>query len=144
MTKIAIGADHAGWELKDTLRAWLEEQGHEVEDLGASSNASVDYPDFAKAVAERVVAGVAERGVLVCGTGVGMAITANRFPGVRAVNCIDSFSARMARSHNDANVIALGARVVGVGLALELLATFLSEPFEGGRHARRVGLIEQE
>jgi ribose 5-phosphate isomerase B len=140
--KIALGADHAGWELKDAIRAWLVEHGHEVEDLGTDSSASVDYPDFACRVAHRIASGRAERGVLVCGTGVGMAITANRTPGVRAVNCIDSFTARMARSHNDANVLALGARVVGVGLALELLETFLAEPFAGGRHTRRVERIE--
>ncbi|HVS62976.1 MAG TPA: ribose 5-phosphate isomerase B [Thermoanaerobaculia bacterium] len=142
--RIALGADHAGWELKTTIRGWLEEHGHEVEDLGTDSGASVDYPDFARRVSRSVSGGTAERGVLVCGTGAGMAIAANRHPGVRAVNCIDPFTARMARSHNDANVLALGARVVGPGLALELLQTFLEEPFAGGRHARRVELIEQE
>ena len=140
--RIALGADHAGWELKATIRGWLAEHRHEVEDLGTDSGASVDYPDFAQRVSARVASGEADRGILVCGTGAGMAMAANRHPGVRAVNCIDSFTARMARSHNDANVLALGARVVGPGLALELLQTFLDEPFSGGRHARRVELIE--
>ncbi|HVS15946.1 MAG TPA: ribose 5-phosphate isomerase B [Thermoanaerobaculia bacterium] len=142
-TTVALGADHAGWELKRELRDWLEEQGYAVLDCGTDSDQSVDYPDFARRVTDAVVDGGAERGVLVCGTGAGMAMSANRVAGVRAVNCIDGYTARMARAHNDANVLALGARVVGAGLALELLQIFLTEPFEGGRHARRVAGIER-
>ncbi len=141
--KIAAGADHAGYELKDVLVKLLRDQGHEVEDLGTNAAGSVDYPDYGHAVAERVTSGAAERGLLVCGTGVGMAISANRHKGVRAVNPSDVFTAKMSRNHNDANVLALGARVVGVGLASEILNSWLAAPFEGGRHQNRVAKIER-
>jgi ribose 5-phosphate isomerase B len=141
-TTVALGADHAGWELKRQLRDWLDEQAYPVLDCGTDSDESVDYPEFARRVTDAVVSGAVDRGVLVCGTGAGMAMSANRVPGVRAVNCIDGYTVRMARAHNDANVLALGARVVGTGLALELLQIFLAEPFEGGRHSRRVARIE--
>jgi ribose 5-phosphate isomerase B len=140
--RIALGADHAGVSLKDQLAAWLQEGGHDVADLGTRSGASVDYPDFARAVAERVAAGAAERGILVCGTGQGMAMTANKVPGVRAGVCLDPFSARMIVEHNDAQVLCLGARVVGGGLAETIVAAFLGAKYEGGRHARRVAKIE--
>lgn len=140
--KIVAGADHAGYELKDVLVKLLREQGHDVEDLGTNGTASVDYPDFAHGVATAILTGRAERGLLVCGTGVGMAIAANRHQGIRAVNPSDVFTAKMSRNHNDANVLALGARVVGVGLATEILNAWVAAPYEGGRHAKRVAKIE--
>jgi ribose 5-phosphate isomerase B len=141
--KIVASADHAGFELKDVLVKLLREQGHEVEDLGTNSTASVDYPDYGHRVAERVASGAAERGLLVCGTGVGMAIAANRNKGVRAVNPSDVFTAKMSRGHNDSNVLALGARVVGVGLATEILNAWMHASYEGGRHANRVAKIDR-
>ncbi len=140
--KIVAAADHAGFELKDQLVAFLREQGHEVEDLGTHSAGSVDYPDFAHQVAKKLEAGEADRGLLVCGTGVGMAISANRHKGVRAVNPSDVFTAKMSRSHNDANVLCLGQRVVGAGLAREILSAWIGAPYEAGRHAGRVAKIE--
>jgi ribose 5-phosphate isomerase B len=139
--KIAIGADHAGVTLKDDLAAWLRERGHEVVDHGTAGASSVDYPDFADRVSRAILGGEAERGLLVCGTGVGMAIAANRHRGIRAVNCSDVFTAKMSRGHNDANVLAIGARVVGAGLARELVEAFLGQAFEGGRHAGRVAKL---
>jgi len=141
---IAIGCDHAGLALKNALRTALEQRGELVQDVGTYSEASCDYPDFAHAVASGVASGRYRFGLLVCGTGVGMAIAANRHPGVRAVVCGESFSAKMSRSHNDANVLCLGARVIGPGVALEILDVFLATAFEGGRHAARVGKIETE
>lgn len=139
--KIAIGADHAGVTLKDHLRGVLEELGHDVDDLGTDGAASVDYPDFAHRVATAVANGGAELGVLVCGTGQGMAMSANRHPGVRAAVCRDSYETRMTRAHNDANVLCLGARVIGEGVADELCRIFVETEFEGGRHQRRVDKI---
>jgi ribose 5-phosphate isomerase B len=139
---IAVGADHAGVELKTLLLARLEERGHSVLDVGTNAKDSVDYPDFGHAVAAQVERGEAALGLLVCGTGVGMSMSANRHPGVRAVVCSDTFSARMSRLHNDANVLCLGARVVGPGLAEDILDAFLDAAFEGGRHERRVAKIE--
>jgi ribose 5-phosphate isomerase B len=136
--KVAVGADHAGFALKEEVRRELDAAGHAVRDFGTQSTDSVDYPDYAQRVAEAVRSGAAERGILICGTGIGMAIAANRLPGVRAASCSDTYSARMARAHNDANVLAIGARVVGSGLALDLVRVFLETPFEGGRHERRV------
>lgn len=140
--RIVIASDHGGYELKEVLRKALSERGLEVEDLGCHSTDSVDYPTYAHAVAEAVSAGRAELGVLVCGTGLGMSIAANRHPGVRAALCGDTFSARMSRAHNDANVLCLGGRVVGQGLALDVLDAFLGGSFEGGRHERRVAAME--
>ncbi len=139
---IALGADHAGVELKDALKSALAERGYEVLDLGTHSADSVDYPDFGHAVAAKVVSGEAKLGLLICGTGVGMSMSANRHHGVRAVVCSDTFSARLSRMHNDANVLCMGARVVGQGLALDILDAFLGAGFEGGRHERRVAKIE--
>ncbi len=141
--KIALGADHGGVHLKDQIAKWLGELGHEALDLGTQGEASVDYPDYALKVAEAVAAGKADRGVLVCGTGQGMCMTANRVPGVRAGVVSDEFSARMIRAHNDANVLCLGERVVGPGLARSLLEAFLNTPFEGGRHEKRVQKIKE-
>ena len=140
--RIAAGSDHAGFDLKEHLKRLLEAEGHSVEDVGAFSKESSDYPDFARRVAERVASGAAERGLLVCGTGIGMAMAANRTRGVRAAPVVDLFSTRLARAHNDANVLALGARIVAFPLAEELLGVFLATPFDGGRHERRVAKID--
>lgn len=142
--RIAIGADHAGFILKEHLRARLAEAGHELRDFGAHSAESVDYPDYAALVAGAVVGGSAERGILVCGSGIGMAIAANRVRGVRAAACVDLYSARLCRQHNDANVLALGSRIVAPPLAEALAEVFLTTTFEGGRHARRVAKLDGE
>ena len=140
--KLAIGSDHAALPLKNRLRDQLRDWGHAVEDLGTHSADSVDYSDFAHAVATAVQGGSVERGVLVCGTGLGMSMAANRHRGVRAALCDNDFSARMARLHNDANVLCMGARVVAPEYALEILRVFLDTPYEGTRHVRRVAKIE--
>jgi ribose 5-phosphate isomerase B len=140
---IAIGSDHAGFQLKSLVADILRAAGIAVEDLGTDDVSSVDYPDFAHRVAAAVAGGTAERGVLICGTGIGMSMAANRHPGVRAALCHDAYTAEMARRHNDANVLCLGARVVGEGVAEQVLRIFLETPFEGGRHQRRVDSIER-
>jgi ribose 5-phosphate isomerase B len=142
MAKLAIGSDHAGLELKQVLVKELEQRGISLRDYGTDSVASCDYPDFAHALANAIAKGEHERGILVCGTGVGMSIAVNRHRGIRAVVCSEPFSARAARQHNDANVLCLGARVIGVGTALEIVEAFLRSEFEGGRHAGRVAKIE--
>jgi len=141
MTVVALGADHAGFPLKEDLKAWLIGQGYDVVDLGTQSAESVDYPDFAVGVGSAVTAGKADRGILVCGTGIGMAMAANKLPGVRAAACSDAFTARMSREHNDANVLALGARITSREAAIEILELWLETEFAGGRHARRVDKI---
>jgi ribose 5-phosphate isomerase B len=141
MTSVALGADHAGWELKEVLKAWLISSGHQVVDMGTHSTESVDYPDYACEVAEAVVGAKTDRGVLVCGTGIGMSMAANRIPGVRAALCHDAFSARMSREHNDANVLALGARLTDPEAAVDILRVWLEADFAGGRHARRLAKI---
>ncbi|REK00437.1 MAG: ribose 5-phosphate isomerase B [Acidobacteria bacterium] len=140
---LLVAADHAGVELKRAVIDHLRQRGVDVRDLGPHDETSVDYPDYAHTLAGALHQGEAGRGVLICGTGVGMAMSANRWPGVRAVNCSDVYTCKMARLHNDANLLTLGARVVGLGLALELVDTFLDQPFEGGRHQRRVGKIDR-
>jgi ribose 5-phosphate isomerase B len=135
--RVVIGGDHAGFALKEVLKAELAALGYAVDDVGTFDSASVDYPDIADKVAGKIAAG-APRGVLVCGTGIGIAIAANRHRGIRAAVCHDSVSARLARQHNDANVLALGARLLGEEVAKDCLRVFLSTAFEGGRHARRV------
>ena len=139
--KLALGADHAGFELKEALAAFLASQSHHVEDLGTHSLDSTDYPDFAAAVGRCVAEDRAEAGILVCGSGIGMAIAANKIPGVRAAVVESAESARLARAHNDANVLALGARRLSRDEAETIVTTFLSTPFEGGRHQRRVDKI---
>ncbi|MGQ9458127.1 MAG: ribose 5-phosphate isomerase B [Anaerolineae bacterium] len=139
--RIAIGADHGGFRLKERVRALLEGEGHEVHDFGTHSEDSVDYPDIGGKVAQAVAAGAVDCGILICGTGIGMSITANKVRGVRAAVCHEAYTARMARAHNDANVLCMGGRVLGEGVALDVVRTFLTTPFEGGRHARRVGKI---
>ena len=138
---VALGADHAGFPLKEDLKTWLIARGYDVVDLGTQSAESVDYPDFAVGVGGAITAGKADRGVLVCGTGIGMAMAANKVPGVRAAACSDAFTARMSREHNDANVLALGARITSRETAIEILETWLGAEFAGGRHARRVEKI---
>jgi len=136
--KIVIASDHAGFELKASLKQSLLDEGYEVLDLGAHSTESVDYPDFAAALAGAIRDGQAERGILICGTGIGISIAANRHPGIRAALCHDTTGARLSRMHNDANVLVLGARMVGAEVARDCVATFFSTPFEAGRHSRRV------
>ena len=141
--RLVLGSDHAGYLLKQQLAERLAAAGHAVEDLGAYGTESCDYPDPARAVADVIAAGGADLGLLVCGSGIGVSIVANRVPGVRAARCTSEYDAEMARRHNDANVLCLGARVTGVGLAEAILDRFLSVSFEGRRHARRVAKIDQ-
>ena len=136
--KIAIASDHAAFALKGELAQWLREQGHEVADLGTDGTASVDYPDFGHKLAEHVASGKAERGIALCGTGIGISIAVNRNPAVRCALVTEPVSARLARDHNDANILALGARIVGPELARGCIEAFLATPFGGERHARRV------
>jgi ribose 5-phosphate isomerase B len=138
---IAVASDHAGFDLKETLKRDLQEAGYDVLDLGTNSVASVDYPDFGKAMGEAIASGKAERGVLVCGSGIGISIAANRNPKVRAVLAHDATSARLGREHNDANVVAFGQRLTGIEVAREALKVFLATNFEGGRHAGRVAKL---
>jgi ribose 5-phosphate isomerase B len=140
---IAIASDHAGFQLKTELVAELKKLGREVQDLGPTDASSVDYPDYATKVTDAVVGKQASLGVLICGTGMGMSITANKVHGIRAALCHTEFEARMSRMHNDANVLCLGQRVTGGGLAIEILKVFLAASFEGGRHAARVAKINQ-
>ncbi|MBZ0111873.1 MAG: ribose 5-phosphate isomerase B [Thermoanaerobaculia bacterium] len=139
--RIAVGADHAGYELKEHLATALREGGHSVDDFGTSGLQSVDYPDFAAAVGRAVAEGAADRGILICGSGIGMAIAANKIHGVRAANCNDLFMAQLCRRHNDANVLTLGARVIGTSYADAVVRAFLETPYEGDRHQRRLGKI---
>lgn len=141
-SRLFIGSDHAGVALKAVLVPFLTEAGHTVTDLGPQSTASVDYPDYAKAVCHKVLAEPGSLGILICGTGLGMSMAANRMPGIRAAVCVNEFLARMARLHNNANVLCLGERVVGQGLAASIVEVFLATAFEGGRHQRRIDGIE--
>lgn len=140
--KIALGSDHAGFDLKEAIRAWLTVDGHEVLDLGCHTPERCDYPVPALAVARSVTSGEAERGVVICGSGIGVSIAANRVPGCRAALVHETLSARLCRTHNDANVLCLGARLIGPEMAREIVKTFLSTPFEGGRHQERVAMID--
>ena len=140
---VAVACDHGGFALKPAVLDVLREAGLQVLDLGTDSEDSVDYPDFAAAVARKVAAGGAELGLIVCGTGIGVAMAANKVDGVRAATCNDLFTARMSRAHNDANVLTLGARVVGEGLAEDIVQSFVETRFEAGRHQRRLDKIGQ-
>ena len=140
---IAIGSDHGGYALKQEIMKHLDEKGLEYKDYGTYSEESCDYPVYGAAVARAVVNGECDRGILICGTGIGISIAANKIEGIRAANCTDCYMAEMTRRHNDANILALGARVVGSGLALKIVDTFLETGFEGGRHARRVAMIAE-
>jgi ribose 5-phosphate isomerase B len=140
--RIIIGADHGGYELKEVVKQHLLEQAHEVFDQGADDGEiSVDYPDYGRPVAEAVVAGEYDLGIVICGTGIGISMAANKVKGARVALCTNGYMARMARAHNNANVLALGGRVIGPELAKDIVDVFLSTDFEGGRHARRVGKI---
>ncbi len=135
---IIIGSDHAAFELKEKIKSFLTSEGYTVEDAGTHSDASVNYVDYGRKVAEKISRGDFSRGILLCGTGLGMSMAANRFPGVRAALCSDVFSARMSRAHNDANILVLGGRILGDILAFELVRTWLTTEFEGGRHLERI------
>lgn len=138
MVKIAIGCDHGGFDLKNPIVELLVQEHCEVVDIGCNSTDSVDYPDYANALCEAVLNNEADRGILICGTGIGMSIAANRFSGIRATLCHEQFTAQMSREHNNSNVLCLGARVVGPGLALEIVRTWLHAEFGGDRHQRRL------
>ncbi len=140
--KLAIGADHGGYVLKNEIVAFLSKIANiEVVDYGTSGPEPVDYPDYGRKVSEAVSSGAADRGILICGTGIGMSIVANRYPKVRAALCHDNFTARMSRLHNDANVLAMGERVIGRGVALDIVKTWIETEFEGSRHQRRLDKI---
>ena len=140
---IALGSDHGGFALKEEIKKHLEEQGIEVRDFGCHSLESVDYPDIAYLLGKAVSAGECEKGILCCGTGIGISIAANKVKGIRAACCSDCFSAKLTRQHNDANVLCMGGRVVGPGLALMMVDLFLNTEFEGGRHQRRIDKITE-
>ena len=140
--KLAIGSDHGGFRLKEAIKTYLLAHDYEVTDFGTESEDSCDYPDFALPVAETVAKGEYDRGILICGTGIGIGIVANKVKGVRAALCHDTFSAEACRNHNDANILTMGERIVGEGLALKIVETFLNSDFEGGRHQRRVDKIK--
>ncbi|MDP1749134.1 MAG: ribose 5-phosphate isomerase B [Reyranella sp.] len=141
---IAVASDHAGFDLKELLKRDLQQAGHDVLDLGTNSTTSVDYPDFGRAMADTIASGRAGRGVLVCGTGIGISIAANRNPKVRAALVHDETSARLSREHNDANVVAFGQRLIGTETARAALKVFLNTAFEGGRHAGRVAKLSKD
>lgn len=141
--KIAIASDHGGFDYKQKLIAHLNDLGHEVHDFGTYSTDSCDYPDYALSAAEAVAAGKFDRGIVICSTGIGISIAANKVPGIRCAHCHDTYSAKYTRLHNDANMLAFGQKVIGEGLMFEIVDTFLSTDFEGGRHSRRVGKITE-
>ena len=140
--KISLGCDHGGYALKEHIKAYLESKGHEVTDCGTYSTDSCDYPIFGEAAARKVQSGECERGIVICTTGIGISIAANKVKGIRCCACSDCYSAEMSRVHNDANMLALGAGITGPNLAKRIVETFLNTEFEGGRHARRVGLLD--
>ena len=141
MKKIAIASDHGGFDLKETVIGHLLNDGWEIDDLGPRNENSVDYPDYAIKLAEIIANKKAERGIVICGTGVGMSIVVNRFPGIRGTLCSDIYTAKMCREHNDSNILIMGGRVIGKGLASEIVDTWLNTAFEGGRHQRRLDKI---
>ncbi len=140
--KIGIASDHGGFELKEILIEYLKETGKSITDFGCFSSKSVDYPDYARKLCTEIVSGTVSKGILICGTGIGMSIAANRYKGIRATLANDLFSAIMSRRHNDSNVLVLGGRIIGKDLAIEILNKWLKEPFEGGRHVRRLNKID--
>ena len=142
-SKISLASDHAGFELKEIIKEHLSGRDLSVADLGTDSMDSVDYPDFARKVCEAVLSGSADRGILICGTGIGMSIMANRYKGIRGTLCHDHFTAHAARSHNDSNVLIMGARTLGPDLAKAIVDTWLDTPFEGGRHGRRIKKFDE-
>ena len=138
---IAIGSDHGGYLLKEEIKKYLEEKGYDFKDLGTDSTASCDYPVYAERVCNAIQSGECEKGILVCGTGIGMSMCANKCKGIRAAVCGDHFSAEFTRKHNNANVLCLGARVIGSGVAMQLVDIFLTTEFEGGRHEKRIEMM---
>ena len=142
--RIALSADHAGYDMKDQLATWLRETGHEVIDLGTNGPESVDYPDYGARLGRAVASGDADRGIAVCGSGIGIAIAANRNPGCRCAQVNEPLSASLARTHNDANAIALGSRLIGLDMAKACVTAFLATEFEGGRHQRRVDMLSKD
>jgi len=144
MTKIAIGSDHGGFNLKSKIIKFLEEKGYEVKDYGTYSTDSCDYPVYAKAVAKSVANGENEKGIIVCGSGIGVSIAANKVKGVRAALCHESHSAMLSRLHNNANVLCLGERITGESLALDIVDVWLKSEYEGGRHQRRIDMLDEE
>jgi len=143
MKKIALASDHGGFDLKESVIAHLLNTGWEVDDLGPHTGNSVDYPDYGIKLAEAVAEKKVERGIVICGTGIGMSIVVNRYPGIRGTLCSDVFTAKLCREHNDSNILIMGGRVIGKGLAAEIVNTWLNTPFEGGRHQRRLDKINQ-
>lgn len=143
MEKIAIASDHGGIELKEDIKIFLKGRGFDVLDMGTNGNESVDYPDYGVPLSEKVSQGKLEKGILICGTGIGMSIVANKFPNVRAALVNDVYSAKMAKEHNDANILVIGGRVAGKGLAREMVKTWLEAKFEGGRHQKRLDKIKE-
>lgn len=139
--KLAIGSDHAGWESKEKLKTWLQQNGHEIYDYGTTSQTSCDYPDYAIQVSNQVANHSVERGILICGTGIGMAITSNKIPGIRAAVCLNEEMAKLSREHNDCNVLCLGSRFTPIVAIQNITQVWLNTPFEGGRHQRRVDKI---
>lgn len=140
--RIAIGSDHGGYEYKEQIVSHLKEKGYECVDVGTYSTDSCDYPVIARAVTTKITTGEADRGILICGTGIGMSIVANKVKGIRAALCGDTFSARASRAHNNSNVLCLGERVIGINLAMDIVDIWLESNFEGGRHQRRVDMME--
>ncbi len=143
MKKIAIASDHGGFDLKESVIACLLNKGWEIDDLGPANTDSVDYPDYGIKLAEAIAEKKVERGIVICGTGVGMSIVVNRFPGIRGTLCSDVYTAKMCREHNDSNILIMGGRVIGKGLASEIVETWLTTKFEGGRHQRRLDKINE-
>ena len=143
MKKIAIASDHGGFELKETVIAQLLNDGWEIDDLGPNNEDSVDYPDYGIKLAEIIANKKVERGIVICGTGLGMSIVVNRFPGIRGTLCSDIYTAKMSREHNDSNILIMGGRIIGKGLASEIVDTWLNTAFEGGRHQRRLDKINE-
>ena len=143
MKKIALASDHGGFDLKESVIAHLLNTGWEVDDLGPHTGDSVDYPDYGIKLAEAVAEKRVQRGIVICGTGIGMSIVVNRYPGIRGTLCSDLFTAKLCREHNDSNILIMGGRVIGKGLAAEIVNTWLNTPFEGGRHQRRLDKINQ-
>lgn len=141
-TKVVIGSDHGGFEYKEEIKKFLLEKGYKIMDVGTNSKDSCDYPVFAKEAAKKIINGEADRGILICGTGIGMSITANKFKGIRAALCGDTFSARATRAHNNSNILCLGERVIGLGLAIDIVNIWLNTEYEGGRHQKRIDMIE--
>ncbi len=142
MEKLAIASDHAGFELKESIIAFLQKKGVKLQDFGPVNSDRVDYPDYGISIAKAIQEKKVDRGIVICGTGVGMSIVVNRFPGIRGTLCSDLYTAKMCREHNDSNILIMGGRVIGKGLAEEIVDTWLNTPFEGGRHQKRLDKIE--